>query len=360
MIETTLINTSKITPSVSLIIPTDKNFPHYLTDEKRLKSLLKKAENELVEKFSEDQTNSVIDKLEKLISSIDHKRLSKSIVLFASPEKEKLMYLPFSIEEKIIVDSSFEVRDLFYSIKRNIGYMVVLIDSHQPAVYYGYNSVLVKAKIDDLPSGIEDFERDYPTKVSNFSDAHALKEINLDKYLREIDHVITNLLVETNVPVIICGVDRSIGHFKKLTKNAKNIANYITGNYHNSSIEEIYNAIEVFFFEKSEEEQKKIMNVLEQARNSKQFVLGIEDVWRAVNENKGAKLIVEKDYVCKAILGDDKYTLITEGIDGNDERVIQDAVDDVIELVLENGGEVAFANNGKLEDYKKIALVTYY
>ena len=48
----TLINTSKLTPSVSLIISTEKSFPHYLTDEKRTKSLLKTIKNELIEKFT--------------------------------------------------------------------------------------------------------------------------------------------------------------------------------------------------------------------------------------------------------------------------------------------------------------------
>ena len=39
---------------------------------------------------------------------------------------------------------------------------------------------------------------------------------------------------------------------------------------------------------------------------------------------------------------------------------IKDAVDDVIEKVLENGGDVEFVDTGLLEDHHHIALLQYY
>jgi hypothetical protein len=39
---------------------------------------------------------------------------------------------------------------------------------------------------------------------------------------------------------------------------------------------------------------------------------------------------------------------------------IRDAVDDVIEKVLENGGDVEFADKDLLKDYQQIALIKYY
>jgi len=35
-------------------------------------------------------------------------------------------------------------------------------------------------------------------------------------------------------------------------------------------------------------------------------------------------------------------------------------VDDVIEMILEKNGQVFFTDNGKLEDYQHIALITRY
>jgi hypothetical protein len=39
---------------------------------------------------------------------------------------------------------------------------------------------------------------------------------------------------------------------------------------------------------------------------------------------------------------------------------IKDAVDDVMEKVLETGGDVEFVDEGMLKDYDHIALVQYY
>ena len=40
--------------------------------------------------------------------------------------------------------------------------------------------------------------------------------------------------------------------------------------------------------------------------------------------------------------------------------VIPDAVDEVIETVLNKGGEVVFTENGQLDTYQRIALVLRY
>ena len=39
---------------------------------------------------------------------------------------------------------------------------------------------------------------------------------------------------------------------------------------------------------------------------------------------------------------------------------VKDAVDDVIEKVLENDGDVEFVDKGFLKDYQHIALIKYY
>ena len=49
-----------------------------------------------------------------------------------------------------------------------------------------------------------------------------------------------------------------------------------------------------------------------------------------------------------------------EETSGNTSLYIKDAVDDVIEKVLENGGDVEFVEEGLLNDYQQIALIQYY
>ena len=95
--------------------------------------------------------------------------------------------------------------------------------------------------------------------------------------------------------------------------------------------------------------------------SNKRCVFGIANVWTAAQERKGGLLVVEKDYACKAKIGSDKYDLILDDLDIDEPYVtLKDAVDDIIELVVKSRGDIVFVNNGKLEEFNKIALITYY
>ncbi len=354
-----VINAPKIAPSVSLIISADKNYPRYKIHEEKLKSILKNVEKNLLDEFPESKAKKVIKRLHTLTKSIDHKQLSKGIAIFASPDWGRVIYLPFPVKEKVIVDSSFEIRDLLYSIKNSIHYLVLLIDKH-PKIYYGYNDKLVESKVKEFLSIIEDVKRDYPSRVANFSDPSEIKKINHEKHLREIDNALTEELKSIDVPIIVCGVKRAIGHFKKITNNGKQIINYIEGNYANKSKEEVYNVIEPYIIEKLDKAENKILNTLKEAVNKNEYECGITNVWKAARKKRGGLLIVEKDYVCPARVEEDNDTITIENIDLYEPHVLQDVVDDIIELILKNGGDVAFVDNERLNEYQKIALITYY
>ena len=226
-----VINAPKVIPSVSLIIPTDKSYPQYKINEEKLKSLLKDVEIELLNDFSENETKQVITKLYKLTASVNHKHLLRGLAIYASAERENVFYLPFQVKEKIIIDASFEVRDLLYGAKNSIDYMVLLLNSNKPVIYYGYNNILVKTTSIELPLPEESIEGDHSLGHSNFLDTSAIKETNLDKYLRETDRILTNALKQIPVPIIVSGPKKSIGHFKSITRNSKHIMDYVEGNY---------------------------------------------------------------------------------------------------------------------------------
>jgi len=360
MKDVSVINAPQLAPSVSLIFPTDKRYPQYRIDESRIKAIVKKVEAELLKEFSIEKTRKVIDKLKILVSTIDHTNLSKALAIFVSSENEKMIYLPFHVQEKLIIDSSFEIRDLLYSTKNSYGYLLLIIADHQAKAYRGYNDTLVEININGMPLNVEEVERDLPSKVANFSTTDAVNEIDRYKYLKKIDDTLSHTLNESEMPVIICAVQQTLGHFKKLTKNNKKIVAFVEGSYANSSVDEIYKAIEPSLLRWRELDQQNSLNKLEDAINKKEYVSGMEGVWRAAMEKKGKLLIVEKDFVCPAIIGKDEYTLNTTIFDTNDPNVLPDAVDDVIEQVLKNDGDIAFVDNEKLTKYKRIALITRY
>ena len=88
-------------------------------------------------------------------------------------------------------------------------------------------------------------------------------------------------------------------------------------------------------------------------------ISGIQEVWEATKEGKAFKLLVEKDFRSPGFAEKEAYHLYLRPPQ-KPHRVLADAVDDIIEMVLEKNGHVFFTDNGMLKDYQRIALITRY
>jgi len=71
-------------------------------------------------------------------------------------------------------------------------------------------------------------------------------------------------------------------------------------------------------------------------------------------------LLVEKDYMYIAEHGSTDEIIYKAIEPYNKFSYIKDAVDDVIEKVLQHGGDVEFVNKELLSGYDHIALIKYY
>lgn len=72
------------------------------------------------------------------------------------------------------------------------------------------------------------------------------------------------------------------------------------------------------------------------------------------------RLVLEKNYMYAAQHGATESEIYKPVEPYNKFSIIKDAVDDVIEKVLENGGDVEFVDEGVLDKYHHIALIQYY
>ena len=86
----------------------------------------------------------------------------------------------------------------------------------------------------------------------------------------------------------------------------------------------------------------------------------MKEVWAAASHKNGRLLIVEKDLMFPAHQGAHGDRIYKEDITLHNAFYIKDAVDDVMEKVLETGGDVEFTDEDVLKNYEHIAMVLYY
>ncbi|MBS1919360.1 MAG: hypothetical protein JST17_03805 [Bacteroidetes bacterium] len=347
------------TPCVSIIMPFEPKMSLKSELEYRLKIAVKKVDIELLAAYPAEREKTIINRLKYLISNLDYHTHKKSIALFISPVIEKVFYLDFPVEEKIIIDDSFEIRDLVYNKKEIHKYLVLVLSAKRTRIYLGTFSTFVRI-VSNLPDHVAAYLNDSPEQVSNFSDASSRKEVMLGKFLRHTDAGLSIILNAYSLPLFVIGTDRVIGHFKKITHNEKRIRGYVRGNYDDATEDELYKAIKPQIANWKKVKQQYLLQQLDAAAGSKKLVSGMENVWREAMNKKGKLLVVEKNYIYQAFPGMSPDFIYVEQNMSTKDIFIKDAVDDVIEKILENGGDVEFVDPGVLKDYEKIALILYY
>jgi len=190
-------------------------------------------------------------------------------------------------------------------------------------------------------------------------DKSAMEEIRFKNFFRETDKLL-NRYLNNKIPLIITGENKDLSYFRQVTSHEENIACNIPGNYTTYNEHELgaltWKAIKLF----QENNKEKLVSDFNEKAGEGLGISGLDNIWKAVQEGRGYKLLVEKDYSAPAYLPDnDAYDLLLHEPE-QAHRNLPDAVNRLIELVLEKNGEVIMVENDVLRDHRRMALITRY
>jgi flagellin-specific chaperone FliS len=345
-------------PCVSIILPFEPKMNLKSHLQLTLKIAVQKVRNELMSNYTIEKVNSIMHRLQDIISNLDYRTYKRSIAIFLSPQLQKVYYLDVLVNEKIVVDESFEIRDLVYNKKEQQKFLLLVLSAGGTRIYLGNFGKLVRI-ISNIPDRMEAFKKDLPEKTGNFSDPSYKNEVLLDKFLRHTDAGLGIILKVYPLPLFVMGDERILGHFRELSRNVKYVIDYVHGDLVHASEMELRKAIQPYIADWNRVRQNDLLNQLELAQGDDKLVSGITKVWEEAMHKRGRILVVEKNYMVPA------RKLNNHILDVDDPQVdegsyIKDAVDDIIEKVLEMGGDVEFVEDGLLEEYDRIALILYY
>jgi hypothetical protein len=354
-----VIDSAHYRPAISVILPFDIKINFKTEMDHALKMAANKVKGELKKKFPEEITNLMMRKLDNIFKHLDFDPGKKSVAIYVSPVFEKVFYLDIAVDEKIIIDESFEIRDLVYSKKQLHKYLVLCVTGKDSRLYLYDSEKFIKV-LQKFPESVNAYINEVPERVANFSDISKRKEIVMGKFLNHVDKSLDEVLKTYQLPVLILGPKRTLGYFKKNTRHADSIICYIPGNYAEANFEQLKDIIKPYIEKWKKGKEKELLKQLEAAADKKKLAAGIKEVWHEVINKHGKLLVVEKNYIYAGRHGGRK-DVIAEPLDtGNSFSLIEDAVDDLIEKILVDGGDVEFVDSGVLEDYQHIALVKYY
>ncbi len=345
-------------PCISLILPFEPKMGSKALLQQRLQRSLKTVEKELLKAYPPFTAEVIIKKLNTLIGTLDFATYKKSIAIFVSSDIERVYYLDFQVEEKVIVDQSFEIRDIILNKQMNRQYLLLLLGSDKARIFLcegEHLDLILENNIDRIRQ-----QENSSEKVSNFTDPGSFREVLDRKFYRYIDNGLSILIKAYPVPLMVAGTKKTRAHFIEMSRNKQSIVELINGNYVDATQADVLKMLEPYLNDWQKIREKDLMLQLDRAMSSRKCVSGIRNVHKAASKGNARLLLVEKDYIYPAFIAPHNELKIVKNAEAGNAMYVKDAVDDIIEKVLDHGGDVEFVSTGLLSDYMHIALVTYY
>jgi len=345
-------------PAISIITP----FEPKMTPKRELTNILNltaaEVEQKLLENYPDELAMLMMQKLYVLFSNLNFSTHKKSIAIYLSPVFDKVLYLDIPVEQKIMVDESFEIRDIVYSKKQNLKYLVLLLSTKEMRMYLGDSSTFVKI-VSDFCYPAHDNANKFPEQASNSSDIPERNKIALDEFLHHIDNTVGIMLNAYHLPLFILGTENILDHFRNLTKHSAAVIEYVKVSDENPTLDQLTQILEPHIADWKLVTQKDLLNQLKDAAGKSKLAVGMKDIWREAMKRNGRLLVMEKNYT---------YVSRHAGVDNiiykavnpySKFSYVKDAIGNIIEKVLENSGDVEFVDIGLLKNYDHIALVQY-
>ena len=357
--EREVIATVQYVPAVSIIMPftpvitLKRNLEYYL------KNVMSKVEALLTTHYTAEKAIPVIIKLKSLLSNLNYNTTQKSIAVFVSPVVEKIYYLGVEMEEKIVIDPSFKTSELVYCKKEKKEYLILLLSDNFSNMYVSSNAQLKLIK-SNTSADVQPCTNRITDQKDDFFILKTEEEIIANKFLYQMDHGLSIILKTYQLPVFVMGKKELLERFKKITANDGNIMQFIYGDYDEYSALELQCETETVLpcWEKLKE--KYLLKQIENAKAQSKLKTGVQDTLKAVMNNKGRLLVVEKEMLNYSHVPKTYAAFFKLDYVCNQVFFIKDEIDDIIRKVFEFGGNVEFVDDGLLKNYDHIALVENY
>lgn len=354
-----LIQQNKGYPSLTITLPTHRSAPENRQDPIRVKNLVEQATNRLLEEFNKRDIEVLIGRLQALAEEIDYRNTLDGLALFINHDFARVLYLPFTLKERVAIDETFFIRDLVFAMNRTPRYWVLALSEKPTRLFEATRENLVEISeggfpmTHERPGGEESLPGGFGVRKSAYRDERHRQ------FFRDIDAALRPFLLEDPIPLAVVGVDRYLSFYKEVSDHKKAFIATLNGSHDKTSAHELGKLVWPLVKVKLAEERQQVLGELDKAIGERKFASTVGEVWRAAHEGRGRLLLVEEDYHYPARV-DKSGAHLTPAEDVTAPDVLDDAVDEIISAVLEKQGKVVFVENGQLKDHDRIALILRY
>jgi hypothetical protein len=345
-------------PSLSLLAPTHRTAPANKKDRIVVKNLATEGLDRLQREFKPREVAALVRNLHRLIDGTDWEHALEGLALFASRDVAAAVPLPFRPKARVVIDATFATRDLVFSLNRSPRYRVLVLTEKPTRLYDATTNVLTEYTAKPFPmthKGPGGASRLPGGKGVNIS---AVRDESHRQFFRQVDEALAAIQKDDHLPVVVVGIDRYLAFYQEVTKDPDAIVGVVAGSYDNPNSAALGKLVWPIFKAGATLRRTRALARLHEAVSVNRHASGIAQVWRAAYDKRIQTLLVETGFEYPTDLTPEGDRLLP--YTGMGSAALDDAVDELIERVIAEGGDVFFYDPGVLDLHQKIAAVLRY
>jgi hypothetical protein len=174
---------------------------------------------------------------------------SEGLAVLAGPEGTTAIRLSESTGELAVVSDRFHLKPLVTALARRVEFDVLAMSRHSLRFLDVTGSRVVEVEVPGMPTSMAEALRwdDREPQVRSHSSARVgrgqvsatvhgqgstgdARDVDLDRYLHQVDHAVADHRSGSTRPLVLAGVDDIVGVYRKLTRCAHVLADHVAGN----------------------------------------------------------------------------------------------------------------------------------
>jgi hypothetical protein len=254
-----------------------------------------------------------------------------------------------------VANRTVATRQLFAGIARTPRARVLVLDGDDAMLYLAHGSSLVEEEGTPFPLHVEaPREWDTPHRDRPIHEEAAAEQRRV--VYRAVDAALDEVDRAERLPVVVAATTRELAFFDAVTAHADRIVGRIQGNVARTRPAELAADVVAVLADHRRSVEAELVDRVREAVGQERAVTGLVAVADAAKAGRGHLLVVEDHFRFPIHLVDGLTP--TAGPDAQLE--IEDLVDEVVEAVLLNGGDVEFVEPGSLDDLGHVGLLLRY
>lgn len=351
-------------PAVSLTIPTHRREPRNDGDPVRLRNVLADAVHrmEADPDIPKAARLAVRAQLDRAAAEVDLRHKLDGLLILADADEHQIWYLPRETPESVVISDTYLTRNLVAATAQLRRYWVLGVAAGRATLWSGAGQFLHEHRGDGFPMTPPEETWDVEREERIGDTPSTFTDEETRKFLRSVDDAFTAVLAARPRPFHLVGVAPALALLEDAGSTARSAAGRLAkGGLTDGPAHVLAAALRPVVDAYARSEEKEVLDRLDDARSSRTFAAGLDEVWVAVRERRAALVAVEEHFQRSARVSDG-HLIPVDGEDGAavGRAVQDDIVDELVESALDGGARVVFLDDDVLAGHHRIAAVLRY